>query len=131
MGTYIVSEDVSMAHITSNDHQVIYDHDEIAEARAAAYVTYGPRLEPLGGWHTHPWKVMSVEAIMPQMSDDDADMMQVGDIELIIASFPSPDYKVPTNEYSICRRVGTRCTKGEVYLKVAEKQVVPCTLVVR
>lgn len=131
MGTYIIENDVALAHIESTKSQVRYDRDEIDRARAAAYSTYGPALEPLGGWHTHPWPVLSMEAILPQLSDVDVEMMSIRDLELIVVTFPVTPVKRVPSEFAVSRKVGSVHCRGEIYLKVNDVEAVPCTMSLR
>ena len=131
MGTYKVSYDVALAHIESNKNQVRYDHDEVAKARGSAYAVYGPKLEPIGGWHTHPWSELTMESLLPQISDEDVEEMQLGDIELVVSTVPECGIKRTPSEYCLVRVIKDVVCRGEAYLKTTAVEAVPCTISVR
>lgn len=130
-GTYLVEHDVALAHIESDKDHVRYDSDEVAKARQAAYHVYGPKLEPLGGWHVHPWgPTLNINALLPQLSDDDVEHMMMGEIELIVAT-TSAEFPRQECDFSLVRTVGDVICKAEVSLKKTEKEIISCTISVR
>lgn len=131
LGTYVVHLDVALAHIESKKDQVRYDHDEVAKARGAAYAVHGPYLEPIGGWHTHPWPELTMESLLPQISDEDVESMQLGELELVVSTVPVSGIKRTQTEYNVIRVIRDVVCRGEAYLKILDNEAVPCTISVR
>lgn len=131
MNTFIIEHDVALAHKYSKKNQVAYDHDEVDRSKAAAYAMYGPELEPIGGWHNHPWPRMTMESLLPQISDYDVEEMIVGDIELIVTTFPYVVREAFPSEFCLERKIGEIQCRAEAYIKINEKEAKPCTISVR
>ena len=131
LGTLVVHLDVALAHIESNKDQVKYDYDEVAKAREAVYSVHGPYLEPVGGWHTHPWPELTMESLLSQISDEDVEEMQHGDIELIVSTIPRSTTKRTSTEFSVVRVISDVVCRGEAYLKVSDDEAAPCTISIR
>ena len=136
-GGFHVVEEIGMTHAEASDSHIIYDKDEMARARKAAYDAYGPRLEPVGMWHTHPWPACSIEALTPQITlledgidCNDLEDMLIGDIEVICATFPDPGYKPRVSEFEIRRKLGGVWCRAEAWLRV-NGEAKPCRLKVR
>ncbi len=91
---------------------------------------YAP-CERIGYWHTHPWKEMSSDAIMPQITDDDKRTTADGEIEIICPTFARPDdFSLKPNEYIVQRVVGEMVCRVEAWLRKG-KEFKPCLVKVR
>lgn len=128
-----VRRQVGLAHAASDEDRVIYDENEAEHARAMADEMYGPHDHVIGEWHVHPYTACTVEALLPQISDDwedsnsDVSEMRNREVELIMASFPAPDYVVPATGGMIMQRVvAQRVCRGEVWYCVQHGTIRPC-----
>lgn len=129
-----VIEEVSMTHAWANEDTLHYEKDEIARARKMAYEMYGPTYEPIGAWHTHPWKACTASALLPQITTegDEADLYEMlkDEIEVICATFPDPGYKPRVSEFEIRKKLGGIWCRAEAWLRV-NGEAKPCRLTVR
>lgn len=135
-GGFHVLEEIGMTHVDASDAHIHYEKDEMARARKAAYDAYGPKLEPIGMWHTHPWASCSVKALSMQITlvedgpGNDLEDMLVDDIEVICSTFPDPGYKPRVSEFEIRRKLGGVWCRAEAWLRV-NGEAKPCRLQVR
>jgi hypothetical protein len=134
VGSIHCHHQIPLSHKWANEDQVVYEKDEVARARLMAYKMYGPKLEVLAGWHTHPFDEKCTAALVPQISDDDLDEIQEGDAELIIVTFPhtkpTPDWSPRSGDMILHRRVGPMVARCEPWKKVKGKAV-PCRVALR
>lgn len=126
---------VPLAHTRATTWQVRYDNDEVARARKVAFDVWREKgLEPIGGWHSHPFEVVCAEALMPQLSDEDLKEMQEGDIELVAVNFPhrppSPDWTQKSLDMLLYKKVGGVDVRLEPWLKRNGEEV-PCRITLR
>ena len=135
-GNFKVQHIVGLTHVVSNDGIVLYDEDEVAHARIAAYEMYKP-LEPVGQWHSHPWPERSILALTNQITDDwddpqsDVTAMLDGEVELVASIYPHTGHMLKSNEFNIRTRVAGRVICAEVWLRIRHGKIVPCRLTVR
>jgi hypothetical protein len=131
LGNFIVEIEIGLTHVSANDSSVTYNKDEVAKARLAAYAAYAPQ-EPVGAWHSHPWPACCVAALTTQISDDwndpqsDVNEMQDGEVELVVAAFPEPSYKLDVGDFMIQRKIGERICRAEAWMRVKMGKIVPC-----
>ena len=134
-GNYLVKHVTVMMHAAASKSHVRYNPEERIKARRVASEAF--ELPILGEWHTHPWPAYDVDAIAPQISDDwsdpnsDVREMEDGELEVIVATFPSPGYKIKSGEYRIMAKVGDIRAGVEAWLRVKQGEVEPCGIKVR
>ena len=132
-GIHVVHE-VGMTHIRADDSSVIYDAEEVSRARFMVHEAHGPRYNPVGRWHSHPWPACNADALLPQITQgfDGADFedMLVGDLELICSTFPDPGYVPKHSEFEVQRKLGGTYCRAEIWLRKNGKPI-PCPVTVR
>ena len=126
---------IPLAHYEADEDQVQYDFDEVAHAREVAHAIYGPDLEPVGAWHNHPWPNRCRKALVPQITEEDIDDMLVGDVELIVVTFPLRRRGAgdPGSPIVLARTVGRGKIRVrlEAWVKTVEKEAERCRVSLR
>ncbi len=136
-GNFRVYHEVSLTHEEASESHIRYNYDEVARARMAAYAAYGPSMETIGMWHTHPHEAVCPDALIPQLStegtDNDMDEMQVGETEVICIVFPNPDFVLDMGkrEFLIQQVLGGIRCRAEAWLKTTQDDAKPCLIRVR
>ena len=139
-GNIFVAASIPLTHKRATDSNLYYDPDEVASARKAAWDEFGPKLEPVGGFHVHPWEACHHLALLNQISDDwddpnsDVSDMLDNEIEFIISAFPDPHYKIEKlkgNDFILQATVSGKICRGEAWFRAKKGKIVPCEVRVR
>jgi len=127
-GVLHVMKHFQLSHREANEGEIQYDYDEVARVRKRIWGMYGPTLEPIGMWHNHPWPCRAREALEgAQITNNDISEMQVGDVELILTTYPlgADDNGVPGDDCALARTVDAGDerirVRLEAWLKVRDK----------
>jgi len=122
LGNYHVEHVIGMTHARASNGYIQYEPDEVARAKRAAYLVYSP-LEPIGEWHTHPFKQSCREAFEPLMSDLDFEAMLEEDLELIASIFPDPGYRCRPDSFILQECLGDLVCRAEAWLRRRNRPV--------
>ena len=126
-GNFEIVEELSLRHFKATQWHIWYDKEEMAAARVAAYNTYGPCYEPVGGWHVHPWKACTAEALVPAITEDDIGCMFKNEIEMPCITFPDPGYSEPT-EHQLWEMANGKACRIEAWFKISRGKALPCRM---
>ena len=128
-GNALLFHELAVPTIESTSSHARYYDEEVERARATAVRTYEP-LEPLGTWHSHPYKSRRGGALNVQISNEDLATMREEEFELICACFPYGGQRGVKTDLRLERVLNGTVCRAEAWCKL-RGEAVPCRLRVR